>query len=284
VKGRNWDIRPSRRDFLLSFGRPDDETYQQDNKKDEKREGRIVAKPATSTRHAITPKPCAHLLVVDDDPEVRSMLSRLLEAEGYKTERAATGTETMEKLSHRHADLVILDVMLAGENGFELLATIRRTNDIPVILLSGRDGESDRVLGLRLGADDYVTKPFSSAELAARVASVLRRVDRRHMSNSALLEFGELSIDLLAREVKVSGKLVPTTAKEFDLLAFIARSPRQVFSREQLLAHVWGSSSDWQDDGTVTEHVRRVRRKIETNPEHPRWVRTVRGVGYRFEP
>jgi DNA-binding response OmpR family regulator len=266
--------------FLLSFGRANDEKYQQDLNQEE----RTVAKAATSTTHATTPKPCAHLLVVDDDPEVRSVVSRLLEAEGYKTERAATGTEMMQKLSHRCADLVILDVMLAGENGFELLTAIRRTSHVPVILLSGRGGESDKVLGLRLGADDYVAKPFSSAELAARVASVLRRVNRRHTSNVALLQFGELSIDLLAREVKVSGQLVPTTAKEFDLLAFIARSPRQVFSREQLLAHVWSSSSEWQDDGTVTEHVRRIRRKIEKNPEHPHWVRTVRGVGYRFEP
>ncbi|MGD0254557.1 MAG: response regulator transcription factor [Acidimicrobiales bacterium] len=243
-----------------------------------------MAKAATSTTHATAPKPCAHLLVVDDDPEVRSMVSRLLEAEGYETESAATGAEMMEKLSHRGADLVILDVMLAGENGFDLLAAIRRTSHVPVILLTGRGGESDRVLGLRLGADDYVAKPFSSAELAARVASVLRRVNQRHTSNAALLQFGELSIDLLAREVKVAGRLVPTTAKEFDLLAFIARSPRQVFSREQLLAHVWSSSSEWQDDGTVTEHVRRIRRKIEADPEHPQWVRTVRGVGYRFEP
>ncbi len=252
--------------------------------RDEPKEERKVAKTATSAGHAVTPRPCAHLLVVDDEPEVRFMLGRLLEAEGYKTELVASGVETMEKLSHDRADLVILDVMLAGENGFDLLTAIRRISDIPVILLSGRHTESDRVLGLRLGADDYIAKPFSAAELAARVASVLRRVNRHEAPRSTLLQFEDLTINVLSREVKISGELVPTTAKEFDLLAFMARSPRQVFSREQLLAHVWGSSSDWQDDGTVTEHVRRVRRKIEADPEHPRWVRTVRGVGYRFEP
>jgi len=226
----------------------------------------------------------ARLLVVDDDPEVRSMVGRLLEAEGYKIERAATGEEAMETLSRHHPDLVILDVMLDGESGFEILSAIRRVCEVPVILLSGRDGESDRVLGLRLGADDYVVKPFSTAELAARVASVLRRLDRHSPSQSTVISFGRLSIDVLSREVKVGGQLVPTTAKEFDLLAFLAHSPRQVFTRQQLLEQVWGSSSDWQDDGTVTEHVRRIRRKIEADPERPSWIRTVRGVGYRFEP
>ncbi len=243
-----------------------------------------MADTATSTRHALPSRSYTHLLVVDDDPEIRSLVGRLLEAEGYETERAATGQEAMQLVARRRPDLVILDVMLAGENGFELLSAIRRVSDVPVILLTGRDSESDRVLGLRLGADDYVAKPFSSAELAARVASVLRRFERNQASNGQALHFGELSIDLLAREVKVSGELIPTTAKEFDLLAFMARSPRQVFSREQLLSQVWSSSSDWQDDGTVTEHVRRVRRKIEADPEHPRRLLTVRGVGYRFEP
>ena len=243
----------------------------------------MVADTATSPRHATTPRPCAHLLVVDDEPELRSLISRLLEAEGYEIERAATGDEAMENLSRRRPDLVILDVMLDGENGFDLLATIRRTSEVPVIMLSGRDSESDRVLGLRLGADDYVVKPFSADELAARVAAVLRRLDRPTTSEANLLSFETLSIDVLAREVKVAGQLIPTTAKEFDLLTFLARSPRQVFTRQQLLEQVWGSSADWQDDGTVTEHVRRLRRKIEADPEHPRRIRTVRGVGYRFE-
>ena len=226
----------------------------------------------------------ANLLVVDDDPEVSNVLSRFLESEGYDAQRAATGTEAMEAITSRRLDLVILDVGLGGENGFDVLASIRRSSDVPVILLSGRNSESDRVLGLRLGADDYVAKPYSSPELSARVASVLRRVDRGQPTNGSRLEFDELSIDLLAREVKVGGKLVSLTAKEFDLLAFMAKSPRQVFTREQLLSQVWESSSEWQDNGTVTEHVRRIRRKVEEHPDHPRWLRTVRGVGYRFEP
>ncbi|MGH9919837.1 MAG: response regulator [Nitrososphaerales archaeon] len=243
-----------------------------------------MAEAATSAHRGLAPKAAARLLVVDDDPDIRSTLTRLLRAEGYETERASSGPEAMDLMSRQRPDLVILDVMLGGESGFDILAAIRRTSDVPVILLTGRDEEADKVLGLRLGADDYVAKPFSSPELAARVATVLRRVDRREKPNSESLQFGDLSIDLLSREVKVSEELVPTTAKEFDLLAFMARSPRQVFSREQLLEHVWGSSSEWQDDGTVTEHVRRVRRKIEPDPDRPRWVHTVRGVGYRFEP
>jgi len=256
-------------------------------RRDEKHENRKVPMSvdvAATNGSTTLAKTHARLLVVDDDPEVRSMVGRLLEAEGYKIERAATGEEAMETLSRHHPDLVILDVMLDGESGFEILSAIRRVCEVPVILLSGRDGESDRVLGLRLGADDYVVKPFSTAELAARVASVLRRLDRHSPSQSTVISFGRLSIDVLSREVKVGGQLVPTTAKEFDLLAFLAHSPRQVFTRQQLLEQVWGSSSDWQDDGTVTEHVRRIRRKIEADPERPSWIRTVRGVGYRFEP
>ncbi len=212
------------------------------------------------------------------------MLGRLLLAEGYEVEKAATGAETLKALNERRADLVILDVVLAAEDGFEVLASIRRSSNVPVILLTGRGRETDRVLGLKLGADDYVVKPFSGAELAARVGTVLRRSGQRPTPAGAPLVFGELVIDTLSREIRLGGETLETTAKEFDLLAFLASSPRQVFSREQLLAQVWDSSSQWQDAGTVTEHIRRVRRKIEENPDRPRWVRTVRGVGYRFEP
>jgi DNA-binding response OmpR family regulator len=223
--------------------------------------------------------------VVDDDPEVRGMLTRLLEAEGYKVAEATTGSEAIGTLAKVPPDIVILDVMLTTEDGFDVLAAIRRTSEVPVILVTAKGHETDRVLGLKLGADDYVVKPFSAAELAARVGTVLRRTTGRHrQSPSSTLEFGELTIDTLAREIRVSGALVETTAKEFALLAFLAGSPRQVFTREQLLAQVWDSSSEWQDAGTVTEHIRRIRRKIEVDPDQPRWVRTVRGVGYRFEP
>jgi DNA-binding response OmpR family regulator len=213
------------------------------------------------------------------------MLSRLLEVEGYKVAEATTGAEALGSLSSGPPDLVILDVMLTTENGFDVLAAIRRTSDVPVILVTAKGQETDRVLGLKLGADDYVVKPFSPAELAARVGTVLRRsTNRSTPAPSGQLEFGDLVIDTLAREIRVSGALVETTAKEFALLAFLAGSPRQVFTREQLLSQVWDSSSEWQDAGTVTEHIRRIRRKIEADPDSPRWVRTVRGVGYRFEP
>jgi DNA-binding response OmpR family regulator len=241
---------------------------------------------AESARSSVPPRSVGKVLVVDDDPEVRGMLSRLLEVEGYKVTEAVTGAEAINSLTNGQPDLVILDVMLTTEDGFDVLAAIRRTSDVPVILVTARGQETDRVLGLKLGADDYVVKPFSPAELAARVGTVLRRsgTSRLPASSTGTLEFGDLVIDILAREIRVSERLVDTTAKEFALLAFLAGSPRQVFTREQLLAQVWDSSSEWQDAGTVTEHIRRIRRKIEVDPDSPRWVRTVRGVGYRFEP
>jgi DNA-binding response OmpR family regulator len=223
------------------------------------------------------------LMVVDDDPEIRSLLVRLLEAEGYQVRDVSTGQEALALLATRPPDLMILDVMLDSEDGFALLAQIRRTNDLPIILVTARSQESDRVFGLKLGADDYVVKPFSSAELAARIETVLRRVRGRRGTTSAALFFDELEIDPDAREVRVFGRKIELTAKEFELLLFLARSPRRVFTRGQLLAQVWDSSSEWQDANTVTEHVRRIRRKIEPHPGEPRWIVTVRGAGYRFE-
>ncbi len=221
------------------------------------------------------------VLVVDDDDGVRALLTRYLELEGYEVEQAADGPSAMESLLTRAPDLVLLDVMLPMEDGLQIITRVRRESDVAVILLTGRDGEADRVLGLKLGADDYVVKPFSPAEVAARIASVLRRVQP---SSSSTLEFEGLAIDLTTREVHVNDQPVALTAKEFDLLAFLAASPRQVFSREQLLDRVWQSSSEWQSPDTVTEHVRRLRRRIENQPERPQWIITVWSVGYRFEP
>src|SRR5487761_488393 len=192
-----------------------------------------------------SPRALARLLVVDDDAEFRGMLARNLRAEGYQAVEAATGTEVASSLANRPPDLILLDVNLAHEDGFEVLADIRRRNEIPVILLTARDRESDRVLGLRLGADDYVVKPFSIAELVARVASVLRRSTRSPQSGSSL-DFGDLTIDTVSREIRITGDVIETTPKEFDLLVFLASSPRQVFTREQILIHVWGSSKEWQ--------------------------------------
>lgn len=195
---------------------------------------------------------------------------------------AGDGRAAVAAVTARPPDIVLLDVMLPGEDGFEILARLRRTTDVPIIMLTGRDEEASRVLGLRLGADDYVIKPFSADELSARVASVLRRTQRAR--SSSVLEFDDLRIDLANRQVVTGGAAVELTAREFDLLAFLATSSRQVFSRHQLLESVWGSSTEWQDPGTVTEHVRRVRRKIQPDGGPARWVQTVRGVGYRFEP
>jgi DNA-binding response OmpR family regulator len=152
-----------------------------------------------------------------------------------------------------------------------------------VVFLTGRGHEIDRIAGLKMGADDYIVKPFSPGELAARVESVLRRAQPRR-DDSAALTYGDLHIDPKTREVSLTKRRIDMTTKEFDLLYFLASSPRQVFSREQLLDHVWSSSPEWQTDATVTEHIRRLRRKIEADPDRPTWIRTVRGAGYRFEP
>ena len=227
----------------------------------------------------------ARLLVVDDDPAVREFLRRSLVEDGFSVETAADATTARSLLRGSPPELVLLDIMLAGEDGLGLLSEIRASSAVPVILLTGRGREADRILGLKLGADDYVVKPFSPGELTARIETVLRRSRPSPVTPARLtLDFGRLTIDPGSREVRVDGTLRETTAKEFDLLSFLAASPRQVFSRHQLLDQVWESSSEWQDSATVTEHVRRIRKKIEDDPDHPHWIRTVRGVGYRFEP
>jgi DNA-binding response OmpR family regulator len=250
----------------------------------------------------------ARVLVVDDEADVRLLLRRILEAEGFQVFDADGALSATHELgAAQPPDIVLLDIGLPGVDGMEVLTRIRRGSDVPVIMLTGRGEQEDRVAGLRGGADDYVVKPFIAEELLARIESVLRRSgptnghstkghaadgltsnghDERGQSQTAdpALEFPGLTIDAAAREVHVAGERVPMTAREFDLLLFLARSPRQVFTREQLLHHVWDSSSEWQDDATVTEHVRRIRHKIEVDPDEPTWVVTVRGVGYRFEP
>jgi DNA-binding response OmpR family regulator len=227
------------------------------------------------------------VLVVDDEPMLRNLLSRLLRMEGYTVIEAEDGQAALELVDSRSPDLVLLDVMLPARDGLDVLGDLRRTSEVPVILVSALGEEADRVLGLKMGADDYVVKPFSAAELSARIESVLRRAQMRATvapGSVNRLAFDGLVIDLQTRDVTVGGERAEMTAKEFDLLAFLAASPRQVFSREQLLRQVWGSSSEWQSDATITEHVRRLRRKIEDDPDRPRWITTVRGVGYRFEP
>lgn len=221
------------------------------------------------------------VLVVDDDPDARWLATEALVEHGFEVSEADDGHGATEQLQGRSPDLVVLDLGLPGIGGLDVLKWLRATSDVPVIVLTGRSEQSDRIVGLELGADDYIVKPFDPRELVARVNAVLRR-GRDDRRNS--LDFGELTIDLQTRDVTCSGELVNLTAKEFDVLACLARSPRRVFSREELLDKVWGSSPKWQDAGTVNEHIHRLRRKIEPDPGAPRWIATMRGAGYRFTP
>jgi DNA-binding response OmpR family regulator len=230
---------------------------------------------------ATEPAPGGRVLIVDDDEAVRVLLTRYLEIEGFDVDEVPDGSGALAAIASSKPDLVLLDLTLPAQDGLDILSRLRRDSDVPVILLTARGSEADRILGLKLGADDYVVKPFSPGELAARISSVLRRT--RTGPPQSVLQFDGLALDLGTREVTVGDLVVATTAREFDLLAFLASSPRQVFSRQQLLAHVWDSSEEWQDPDTVTEHVRRIRRRIEPDPNHPRWIKTVRGVGYRFD-
>ena len=225
------------------------------------------------------------VLVVDDSVEARQMTRRALESDGFAVEEAEDGASALELLRDRPPDLVLLDLAMPGMSGLEVLTQIRRLGTLPVMVLSGRGEESERVLALEVGADDYVVKPFLVRELPARIRSILRRSGSpAAAAPPAQLDFGSLVIRLPEREVLLDGALLETTPREFDLIAKLASIPRRVFPREELLRDVWGSAPDWQDPATVTEHVRRLRRKIETDAEHPRWIQTVRGVGYRFEP
>ena len=239
---------------------------------------------ATTVSYDIGMNNQPRVLVVDDEPTIREVVTTYLERDGYQVDSASTGTEAVQKLRSRIPDLLILDLMLPGVGGLNILSELRKHSNVPVIVLTARTEEADRIIGLELGADDYVSKPFSPRELVARVRSVLRRASVEPDPGGGLMEFDGLSIDTTSREVEVNGEKVTLTAREFDVLAFLASAPRQVFSRGQLLDHVWNSSPEWQDTSTVTVHVRRIRHKIEQDPERPERLVTVRGVGYRFEP
>jgi len=227
------------------------------------------------------------ILVVDDDAEITKLLENYLTGEGYEVVVAASGASALTAASSAEPDLVLLDIVLGAEDGRDVLRELRLISDVPTIFLTGRGLEAERIAGLKMGADDYIVKPFALGEVSARIESVLRRSGVSLAQNEIErpnLKFGELQINESTHEVRLAGELLDLTSKEFSLLAFLASSPRQVFSREQLLEHVWSSSSEWQNDATVTEHIRRLRSKIESDPDHPRWITTVRGFGYRFEP
>jgi DNA-binding response OmpR family regulator len=222
------------------------------------------------------------VLVVDDEPIVREVVVRYLQREGFHTLEAGDGDTARDLVESAHPDLVVLDLMLPGTDGLAVCRWIRARSSLPVIMLTARGEEVDRIVGLELGADDYVTKPFSPRELAARVRTVLRRAEPS-MLRDARLVFGELEIDARAREVHRAGKPVKLTAKEFDLLWFLANHPRHVFSRDQLMDRVWGYAAAL-DTGTVTVHIRRLREKLEEVPSRPVRLETIWGVGYRFTP
>jgi len=222
------------------------------------------------------------VLVVDDEPIVREVVVSYLRREGFRTLEAGDGNTARELLESDEPGLVVLDVMLPGADGLELCRWIRSRSDVPVIMLTARGEEADRIVGLELGADDYVTKPFSPRELAARVRTVLRR-SGPSVAKADRLSFEALEIDARTREVTKDGEPLRLTAKEFDLLWFLANHPRQVFSRDQLMDRVWGYEAAL-DTGTVTVHMRRLREKIEDEPSRPRYLETVWGVGYRFVP
>jgi DNA-binding response OmpR family regulator len=222
------------------------------------------------------------VLVVDDEPIVREVVVSYLRREGYRTLEAGDGDSARRLLEKEPPTLVVLDLMLPGTDGLELCRWIRARSELPVIMLTARGDEADRIVGLELGADDYVTKPFSPRELAARVRTVLRRT-ANDIPRAERLSFDGLDIDTRTREVTRKGEPLKLTAKEFDLLWFMANHARQVFSRDQLMDRVWGYEAAL-DTGTVTVHIRRLREKIEDEPSRPRFLQTVWGVGYRFNP
>jgi two-component system response regulator ResD len=222
------------------------------------------------------------VLVVDDEPIVREVVVRYLENAGFETLQAVDGLEARELLERETPSAVVLDVMMPRLDGLELCRWIRARSDVPVIMLTALGEEADKIVGLELGADDYVTKPFSPRELAVRVKAVLRRATVG-APKAERLEVGDLAIDGGTRDVRKAGSPLRLTAMEFDLLWFLASHPRRVFSRAQLMDAVWGYQASF-DTGTLTVHIRRLREKIEDDPSSPRHLQTVWGVGYRFQP
>lgn len=221
------------------------------------------------------------VLVVDDEPMIREVLCEYLTRDGFAVIEAADGDAAIAAVETERPALVLLDLMLPKRNGLEVLRHIRSSSNTPVILITARGDESDRVSGLELGADDYVVKPFSPREVAARVRSVLRR--SRPAADAPVLIFSDTTVDLARRSVTRGDEEVELTRKEFDLLAYFLNHGGNVLNRDELLEKVWGSSSEWQDPSTVTVHVSRLRQKLEADPSNPLHFLTVYGVGYRFE-
>ena len=220
----------------------------------------------------------ASILVVEDDEQIAELMRDFLEAEGYHVRHAGSGRETNEELERGCPDLVLLDVMLPDESGFEICRRLRSGSNVPVLFLSARDSDADKIRGLGLGGDDYIVKSATPAEVVARVKAVLRRTSP---SGGQTLRFGGLEVDLAAHEVSCEGRQMELTAREFELLRVLVEHPRQVFSRDQLFELVWGS---FGDRSTVAVYVGRLRQKIEPDPATPRYIVTVWGAGYRLDP
>jgi len=223
------------------------------------------------------------ILVVEDEPMVAEVVERYLRRDGHEVTRVADGNAAMAAFEVFSPDLVVLDLMLPGIDGMDVCRRIRARSQVPIIMLTARGDEVDKLVGLEIGADDYVTKPFSPRELAARVKTVLKRWQPQMRMETDSLRFGDLRINGRTRSVESADGRVNLTAREFDLLFFMARHPAQVFSRGQLLENVWDFEFPG-DDGTVTVHIRRLRAKIEADASRPRYLKTVWGVGYKFEP
>jgi DNA-binding response OmpR family regulator len=220
----------------------------------------------------------ALILVVEDDEQIAELMRDFLEAAGFQVRHAGSGREASEQLARGRPDLVLLDVMLPDESGFEICRRLRRDSTVPVLFLSARDGDADKIRGLGLGGDDYIVKSATPAEVVARVKAVLRRV--APASGLRTLRFGELAVDLAAHEVSCEGRKIELTAREFALLRVLVEHPRQVLSRDQLFELVWGS---FGDRSAVAVYVGRLRQKIEPDPAKPRYIVTVWGAGYRLD-
>jgi DNA-binding response OmpR family regulator len=229
--------------------------------------------------------PEASILVVEDEPSVAEVVGLYLRRAGYGVRVVADGHAALREIDQQPPTLIVLDLMLPGLDGLAITRHVRERGDTPIIMLTARSQETDRIAGLEMGADDYVTKPFSPQELVSRVRAVLRRAKPSGAEESIgrALTFGDLCIDPQTRLVTIHGVEKSLTAKEFDLLWLLARHPRQVFTRDQLLERVWGMA-EYIDPGTVTVHVRRLREKIEDDPSNPQHLQTAWGVGYKFEP
>jgi len=234
---------------------------------------------------ATAPERCARILLVDDEQSIQTLLSYPLRKEGYEVVQATDGRQALERFEEQRFDLVVLDLMLPRVDGLEVCRRLRSRSSVPIIMLTAKSEEIDKVVGLELGADDYITKPFSLREFSSRIKAALRRAEMsrpdRTDPDEAPLEVLDLRIDFPKRTVRVRGREVALTYVEFEILSALARSPGRVFTRDMLLSRIWGDSA-YRDPRTIDVHIRHLREKVERDPKDPQYLFTVRGVGYRF--